>query len=99
MPETATEALQLGLFVSILTVKITEVFATPLWKWLKWPNEHKIYASLVVGLLITLAGGIDLVAPLGLKLAYPVGQIISGFLVSGGAGMIYDLWDTRFNPD
>ncbi|MEA3459561.1 MAG: hypothetical protein U9R11_02630 [Chloroflexota bacterium] len=94
----ANGSMQLVVFLSILNVKITEYFVTPLFEALNWNKKYQLYVSLVTGLLIAWATKLDVITPvaegMGQPVVYPAGMIITGVLVGGGANLIYDVFDT-----
>ena len=93
-----SSAMGLAVFLSVLNAKIIEYFVTPLFDARGWDKRFILYVSLVTGLLIGLATGVDLITPLaeqaGQRVAYPAGMIITGILIGGGANLIYDIFDT-----
>jgi hypothetical protein len=82
---------------NILILVVAALIGEAVWETLKmvW-QEGKLsidrVGALVVGLLIAVAGGLDLPAQMGVPLAIPyVGMILTGILISRGANFVHEL--------
>lgn len=81
----------------IAVIIIAAVLAEAVWETFKpvWDkgklNPDRI-GALAMGIIVSVAAGVDLFAALGLIIAYPiVGQILTGILISRGANFVHDL--------
>lgn len=83
----------------LLIILVAAIIAESVWEtskmvWQQGKLQVDRIGALVVGLLIALAGQLDVCALLGLIFIYPIiGQIITGILFSRGANFIHDLFN------
>ena len=82
---------------NILMLVVAAMIGEAVWETLKmiW-QEGKFsvdkLGALVIGLLITLAGNLDLPALVGIPFIVPyLGMILTGILISRGANFVHDL--------
>lgn len=78
--------LALILALVIIVEALVEYFGTPL------PSAYKPYTAAVLGVLLCLAYGADLLALLGYPASVPfIGSILTGLLISRGSNVFNDL--------
>lgn len=91
--------LQVFFFAAMLALiieRLTEKFVRPLLE--RWGQEWLLaYVALLLGLLFSLAFGIDLLTPLavavGLSPFVPwAGYLLTGLMVGGGSNFLHDVW-------
>jgi hypothetical protein len=80
------QALTLIFVLTILIEGIVEHFATPV------PSAYKPYVAAVLAVVVCLLYGADLLAALGARALVPyVGEVLTGLVISRGAGYINTL--------
>ena len=90
-------------FLALVTERVTELFVVPAlerigagYAWLA------AYMTAVLGIIVALSFGIDLMSPiaeaLGLAVAFPIaGQVFTGLVIGGGSNLLHDIWPGRVN--
>ena|ERR1044071_12853 len=75
------------IFVLVIIVEaLVEYFGTPI------PSAYKPYVAAVLGIVLCLAYGADLLALLGYPASVPlVGSVLTGLLISRGSNVFNDL--------
>ena len=79
------------IFIAIVIETITELFKTwfPRLKEKEWVLR---VATIVLGIIVCVAYGVDLLADIGISGNIPyLGCILTGILVAGGSNIIYDI--------
>ena len=82
-----------GVLILVVAALIGEaVWETMKMTWQAGKLSIDRVGALVVGLLIAIAGGLDLPALVGLPLKVPyIGMVLTGILISRGANFVHDL--------
>jgi divalent metal cation (Fe/Co/Zn/Cd) transporter len=74
------------LILVVIVEALIEYFGTPI------PSAYKPYVAAVVGVLLCLGYGADLLAALGYPAGLPyVGTVLTGLLISRGSNVFNDL--------
>lgn len=92
-----------GVFVDFLSVVIVALIGEAIWETIKmtWQKNKLVVdrlGALIIGLLIAIASGIDILQLIGIPMKIPyVGTILTGILISRGANFVHDILETVNN--
>lgn len=91
----SVQVLMFASFLALLVERLVELLIKPAMP----PAGYKYIAhtAVVIGALIALAFGVDLLTPLavglGLAVPYPLaGAALTGMVIGGGSNLLHDLW-------
>lgn len=86
--------------MDFLSVVIVALVGEAIWETIKMTWQHgKVnidrIGALIVGLIIAIAAGIDIMDIIGIPMRIPyVGTVLTGVLISRGANFVHDILET-----
>lgn len=86
--------------MDFLSVVIVALVGEAIWETIKMTWQHgKVnidrIGALIVGLIIAIAAGIDIMDIIGVPMRIPyVGTVLTGVLISRGANFVHDILET-----
>ncbi len=86
--------------MDFLSVVIVALVGEAIWETIKMTWQHgKVnidrIGALIVGLVIAIAAGIDIMDIIGVPMRIPyVGTVLTGVLISRGANFVHDIFET-----
>lgn len=86
--------------MDFLSVVIVALVGEAIWETIKMTWQHgKVnidrIGALIVGLIIAIAAGIDIMDIIGVPMKIPyVGTVLTGVLISRGANFVHDILET-----
>lgn len=80
------------IIVSAILVEAVTSAIKPLWTQSGNTVPISVLVSMIVGMVISLAGNLDIPGILGLQIEWPIlPQLLSGIIISRGSNFVYDL--------
>ena len=77
--------------LAMVNERLIEYIAAPLAEHFGVDRKWLLYVQLLAGLGLAFVAGADLMAGLGIVLAWPVNLIVSGLVVGGGSELLHQI--------